>query len=689
MTNSFGGFSGNSNIEAFLSSIEAEFVAMVVSNSVILEAYQRRTTDVINIAIRQVYPRIGLRLAAAKNLDNSPLFSTLPFTQSQLATVGNSNIRLGVYENVITLMTSDSSPYAQGITNVAASLTAAILIKSIPINNDLKNIDLGEGIEKRAFEDLDRIVDLYKAESGGVKPTQETLLSTESQSLYIALDIDKSTLPATWFNVGTINEIVYIEQSQPSANIRVLDSITIPSNKLAFGWYFISGTEYEDVQSTDTDSLVPKVTILPPLEGCFLVNSGDTSEAIISNFADNLNDAGLSRNTNVIASPNLGLLTSTSISLPKKKLYPDEIDKTYDKKVAFFKLQTKLDYLNFTPRRRSSIVNRELIILRFFTLDKVNLAQSKLANNTAFTGVTFTYTNEWDNSTNYEIGNITDYNSKVYVCKQLSTNNIPSISTDYWVSLFADSDELANYKSISQDYIEGLVYGLANNFTTLDKKGPKSILLDVEKGDLKIVSSNSKLTKDTNIINTFYFKLSDPLVLVSGILKLRVSSTKLLDVPEIFSFLNPIDKTLDITLINATAEDVALEILKAVYQISQYTNILSALVYPYALEFTAFKRTKEEVQEVIDIIQIPPGLDIATGTSIIEKTPYKNKARSLVIEAINIPSQLRRHVTIDSCSGTKVNSGQVVLLQEDKSLQTVKDKLNFLYQTKTGGYWYV
>ena len=688
MTNSFGGFSGNPDIESFLNSIKADFVSMVTSNSVILESYQRKQDEVIRIALKQVYPRIGLRLSAAKNLDNSPLFSTLNYTQSQLATASNTNIRLGLYENVVTLMTDASSIYSQGITNVAASLTAAILIKSIPINNDIKNIDLGDGIEKNAFADLDKIVELYRGNEAS--NTNNALLPTNfEESIYIALDIDKTTLPASYFNVGEVNEVINIEKAYPSANVRALNNLTIPSNKLAFGWYYISGTEYEDVQSTDVDSLVPSVRILPPLEGAFLVNNNDTSEDIIFNLANELNDAGLSRDTNVIASPNLGSLTSTSVVLPKKKIYPDEVDKSYDKKIASFRLQTKLDYLNFTARRRSSIVNRELIILKFFTLDKVSLAQTKLAANISFTGTTFTYIGNWTNSTNYEKGNIVDYNSKVYVCKQSSTNNIPSTSTDYWFSLFANSEELAIYRGISQDYVEGLVYGLTNSFTNLDKKGPKSILLDVEKGDLKIVSSTSNVTKDTNSINTFYFKLSDSSVLVSGVLKLRVSSTKLLDVPEIFSFLNPIDKTLDITLTNATAEEVAVEILKAVYQISQYTDVLSALVYPYALEFTAFKRTKEEVQEVIDIVQVPSGLDVATGSSIVEKTPYKNKARSLVINAIVIPSQLRRHALIDNGSGTKVNSGQVVLLKEDKSLKAVKDKLNFLYQPRSGGYWYV
>ena len=228
MTNSFGGFSGP-DIEDFLSSIQSDFVSMVTSNSVILNSYQSKQDEVIRIASKQVYPRIGLRLAAAKNLDNSPLFSTLNYTQAQLASVSNSNARLSLYANVVTLMTDVSSPYSQGITNVAASLTAAILIKSVPINNDLKNIDLGDGIEKSAFADLDRIVELYTGSSDTSLPL------TLEESIYLTLDIDKSTLPASYFNVGSVNEIIDIEKSQPAANVRTLDSLTIPSDKLAFG----------------------------------------------------------------------------------------------------------------------------------------------------------------------------------------------------------------------------------------------------------------------------------------------------------------------------------------------------------------------------------------------------------------------------------------------------------------------
>jgi len=685
MVNSFGGFSGNPDIEAFVNSISTDFVNMVVSNSVILESYQRRPNDVINIAIRQVYPRIGLRLAAAKNLDNSPLFATLAFAQSQLASPGNDGLRHTLYENIIRLMTDVSSPYSEGITNVAASLTAAILIKSIPINTDIKNIDLGENIEKRAFEDLDRIVELYKGNELNVAASTINTETTLQQSIYISLDIDKTTLPANWFNVGNVDERIVIEQAYPSANVKILESLTISSDKIAFGYYFISGTEFESVSSTDTGFLNPELTIFPPLEDTFTIKSGDTSEDIITNLADSLNDAGLTRDTNIIAAPNLGTLLSTSISTFKQKLYSNEVDKTYDRKPATFKLQPRIDYLSFSPRRVSSVINRELIILKFYTLDKVSLATTKLSQ---LNIPSFTYIGTWDNSTNYSIGNIVDYNSRSYVCKQDSLDNVPNSSADYWELLFSPHENLSTYRNISQDYVEGLLYGLENDFTKLDKLGPKSLLLDVKEGTLKTIGGRESSAASNSLINTFYFKLEEGFTSVTGLLKLRCASTKLTDVPEIFSFLNSTDKTLDINLVNATAEDVALEVLKAVYTISQYTDVLSALVYPHALEFTAFKRTKEEVKEVIDILQIPEGLEIATGTSLIERTPYKPKPRSLIVDAVLIPTSLRRHPTIDGGNSNGKLGAEKVNFTPNSTIQAIKDKISFTQQ-KGIGYWYV
>ena len=680
MTNSFGGFSGNPDIENFLASIETSFVNMVISNSIILKSYQGKAQEVLSIATKQVYPRIGLRLAAAKDKDNSPLFAASPFSQSQFASSGYDLNRINLFENVLRLMTNEYSPLSQGITNVAASLTAAILIKSIPINGDIKNIDLGEGIEKRAFEDLDRIVEIYSVDKSiNDDDTDTKKLEETQQSIYVSLDIDKTTLPANWFNVGKLNEEINIDQSQPNANVRTLDSLSIPSDKLAFGWYFVSGTEFESIpENVPNETIVPELTIYPPVEGAFLVKDGYTQDDIISVLADYINDAGLERDTNVIVSPNNGDLITEDTHLAKKKLYLNEADKSYDKKIASFKLQHRINSLTFDSRRKSSVVNRELIIIRFFTLDKVILAQQKLKENSEFDQTLFTYIGDWQDDLVYSKGDLVNIGSYIYIAKDTTIDNYPLQSPDFWFLLYSDTEDLVLYKSFASDYIDGLVYGLNNSYTLLDKKGPKSVLLSVKDGDLKVINARSSLAGERNsVIDTFYFRLAEGVTSVSGTLKIRVASTKLSDVPDIFSFLNPFDQTLDVVLENASAEDVALAVLKAIHLIGQYTDVLSGLVFPYALQFTAFKRTNNEVKEVIDILQVPDGLEVATGTSEVEKTPYKNKPRSLIIIAVPMPNAVRAQAQAEE-DMNGVNALSATKFKTNSLLQYAKDRINFL-----------
>ena len=672
MVNSFGGFSGNSNIENFLSSIETLFVNMVVSNSIILREYQKKPKEVLAVASTQVYPRIGLRLAAAKNLDNSPLFATNPVTQSNLASNGHSSARLNLFENVLRLMTDESSPLSQGITNVAASLTAAILIKSIPINSDIKNIDLGENIEKRAFEDLDRIVEIYSIDKSSLTDNVQRT-DIQEHSIYIALDIDKATLPERWFNVGNINEQLSIEESQPNANVQVLDYLSIPSNKLAFGWYYLSSTEFNTTTTNITNTV--ESSLYPPLEGVFLIKDQSTSEDILNLLSEYINDAGLERDTNIIASPNSGDLTLEQITISKKRLYPNSVDKTYDKKKVIFDLHQAVHSLTFKPRRVSPIVSKELVIIQFYTLDKVDFTKVKVKENNLLINE-ITYKEEWDANLTYEPGDLIDIGSYLYLCLQECSEEYPLNNEEYWFPILVEPDEIIPYRKTAQSYIEGLIYGLDKRYPLLDKKGPKSLLLSVENGNLNLINSRDKQSTDF-FVDTFYFKLADKIESISGLLRLRVASTKLRDVPDIFQFLNPIDQTLHITFDKASPEEVALQILKAVHLISEYTDVLSGLVYPHALQFTAFKRTKEEVREVIDILEVPLGLEIATGSSEIEKTPYRVKPRSLIISAIPIPNSLREQ-QIEDEKMNDVNDIAVSKFKSNTLFQSVKDRLNFL-----------
>jgi hypothetical protein len=690
---SFGGFNGNPEISLFLESITIQFVEMVVSHSILLKDYQRKSTDLINVATRQVYPRIGLRLAAAKNKDNTPLFAEngASPSQSQLASEGYDTVRVGLYNNVIRLMTDATSPYSEGITNVAASLTAAILIKQLPLNGDIKNIDLGIEIEKQAFGDLDRIVTIYTADKTAMVAVDLPSANLSNQAFYIALDVDKATLPVSYFNVGSVDERVIIEQSQPAANIASLDYLTISPDKVAFCWYFVSGTEFESIDlvssSNTSTSTTPSLTIYPPIEDAFFVKDGYAADDIISLLAEVINDAGLGseRESNVICSPNRGELGLSYVTLPRKKLYPDEADKTYDRKLASFRMLQRVNHLTFDVRRVSSIVNRELIIIRFFTSTKVEIARAKKEVDSTFDTVVFSYEGTWNNTTAYTKGQIVDLYNKSYICNVDSTGNNPSnrqLSAFYWDVLYSDASDLIPYRSISQDYIEGLIYGLNKSYTYMDSKGPKSIILSVQNGSLKVVTSNTtgtaKATTEKYVIDTFYFRLEEGVFSVSGVLKIRLSSTNLKAVPDIYPFLNPLDGTITVNLNTVSAEEAAVEILKVIYQVSQYTDVLCGLAFPNALQFTAFKKTNNEVKEVIDIIEVPAGLEIATGSSLVTVTPYKSKPRSLIVTATSIFDNGASASSSAVVTNGDYGTASAVHVKKNAAMQSVYDKINFL-----------
>ena len=683
---SFGGLNNNPDISSFLNSITNQFTEMVISYSILLKPYQSKQSDIINIATRQVYPRIGLRLAAAKDIDNTPLFVQfgVPSTQSQMASTGFDSIREGIYQNVITLMTDTSSPYSEGVTSVAAAITAAILIRQLPINGDIKNIELGNQIEKIALEDLDTITKVYTQTKTTALATTISAETKTAQTLYVALDIDKTTLPDTYFNVDPIIETLSVEVSYPNANVLTLDSLTIPTDKLAYCYYYISGTEYESVDSQSTlgisTATTPALTIIPPTESAFFIETGYNADDVINNLADALNEAALNsnRDTNVICAPNRGDLSLDYVTFPKKKLYPNEVDKTYDKKLINLRLLQQINFLVFEARRLSSIVSKELIVVRFYTINKIAIASSLLSTNSIFNGTTYTYQGTWNSTTAYTIGQVVDLNNISYVCISNSTNINPysaSNTTTYWTPLYTEASDLIPYNKLAQSSIDGLIYGLNNTYNDLDSTSPASLVITTQHGNLKVVTNNAS-SASKFLVDTFYFQLDTGVISVTGNVKIRLSSTNLDIVPNIFSYIDSTDKCLNIPFTSATAEEVALEVLAAVFTISEYTDVLASLAFPNALQFTAFRRTPAEVKEVIDIIELPVGLLIATGTSLISVTPFKNKARSLIINAIPIPITKLNTSLIDN--NGDYGSASATFVKNPASLQKVYDKLNLL-----------
>ena len=650
----FGGYSfgTDESIGAYLSSNQVGFVDMVVSHNLLLSSYKKpeKIDEVIRIAQRQAYPRIGMILSSAKDNDNSFLFAD------------ETNTYQSIYLNVIEIMTSPDSPFSEGLAGVAARYTAAIMIGYININSDIRNVDMAKHIELEATKDLERIIELIKISDTATLRTTRLSLSNEGgdgTSFYIAMDIDKTSLPSTYFDIGLANEVVYIEDEYSDSNVRTLTNLSIAPSDFAFGHLFYSTME---VESTNIPYSVQET---------FLVNDGDNHLDVIIRLAEIVNqttlglEAGDLVKSNILAAPNKGDYKVNSVLIPKNKLYDYE-DNAFDRKLAEFGLSQQISEVNFRSRRQDPVVSYELIILTFYTISASLVAEQELGND----GI-WDYVGTWDNGTTYNRGDIVTYLDYKYACKVDGTTVLP---TDFnnWQLLLPTKISLLPILDKATNWIEGLVYGVKSNYLDLDVEGPSSLTLVVNENRVESTAATPSTTAEELefVANTFYFKALAP---VSGELKVRISSTNLTEIPELLPLLDA-EGSLVITLNNDSVESVALKFLKAIYSISQPTEVLGALVYPYAVQLTSFKESLEEVREVIDILEVPPGLLIATGTPSHVKTDYYNHPRSVIVPITKLK------VTSSSNTTNPVDEAAVDLLGDAAVISNSKVGISDLLQ---------
>ena len=612
----FGGYSfgTDESIEAYLTNNQVGFIDMVISHNLLLASYKRedKQAEVIRIAQRQAYPRIGMILSSAKDNDNTFLFAD------------DTNSIASIYLNVINLMTSPDSPFAEGLADIAARYTAAILIGYININSDIRNVDMSNHIEEEATRDLERIIELIRVTDSAI--VQESVSNTQEEtpsdtSFYFALGIDKTTFPESYFDTGFADEAVIINEVFPNAQVLQLSSLTIPKGFISFGYVYFSSLE-------NSSSTIPL-----SIQETFLVNTGDDTFDIINKISQiiNQNTIGLQTGdlikSNILAAPDKGELVTETTNIAKNRLYAIQ-NNPFDNKIAQFNINRRVTQIDFKPRRQDPTVNYELIILGFYTAAVELVAREQVNNN-----YTWTYQGDWEAGF-YNQGDIVFYEGFHYGCTITSTNNIPTNFND-WTVLLPDKTSLLPLVDEATNGIEGLLYGTSNRYLDLDEKGPSSRTIVVNEN--RLTSANSVTPggdpeEQEFIANTFYFRTLAP---VTGELKVRISSTNLADKIEILPLLDG-DGNLVIPLLNDEAEDVALKFLKAIYSISQSTEVLGVLAYPNAVQMTSFKESEEEIREVIDILEVPPGLLIATGTPSFVKTDYFNNPRSVVIPITKI-----------------------------------------------------
>lgn len=614
------------------------FIKLVRPLCVLTQGSSFITDDDILFQGYNQFNNIGLVLSAAKDKDNTQLFK-IPTT----------------YQAVLGLMTN--SEYSSGLVNVAAELTAANIIRSLPLNDSLKLIERGNTLETRAYSNLDRIIFLYTSASA---VSTNVSISTSNDFFFFSPDIDRTTLLDSQFDVGLETESVKL------TGVKTVKTLSVDPNQVSFIYYNILKSE-------------PGT---PPLlnEGITIVNNGQDIENFIYQLSSDINtlctnvySTGTATYpfSNLIAEPTRTQNIDSTISIKKSNFYTNTA--TFLNKTATFTLRTFSVYLEFAARRLSTTVSREAITIRPLTIHKAAL----LTPYTSYKGI-------YNTTTLYSLNDVVINNNIGYKVILASPPANSITNTTYWQQLdvsnvsYTSNDLLVRKSTYIKNYVDGLLIGKQTsnyfNYQSLQLEGPLSAIIDVNKGTVS--SASATTTGSTSIdhkveIDTFYFSYSNPLTpycTTAGTLLFRIS-TLFEDVPWI-----PINIEL-----GDQPEDVAFKLLQGIleYRVEQDTKVVGAQIYKDAVYINAYKITNPEVRVVVDIkFENVEGITVASYYHLVAPaiTSYATAPRSVAVT-----TTLR--VTNNPSTDQTINKGASAIdfgSRSNSTMNRVKDKIALL-----------
>lgn len=614
------------------------FIKLVRPLCVLTQGSSFITDDDILFQGYNQFNNIGLVLSAAKDKDNTQLFK-IPTT----------------YQAVLGLMTN--SEYSSGLVNVAAELTAANIIRSLPLNDSLKLIERGNTLETRAYSNLDRIIFLYTSASA---VSANTSISTSNDFFFFSPDIDRTTLLDSQFDVGLETESVKL------TGVKTVKTLSVDPNQVSFIYYNILKSE-------------PGT---PPLlnEGITIVNNGQDIENFIYQLSSDINtlctnvySTGTATYpfSNLIAEPTRTQNIDSTISIKKSNFYTNTT--TFLNKTATFTLRTFSVYLEFAARRLSTTISREAITIRPLTIHKAAL----LTPYTSYKGI-------YSTTTLYSLNDVVISNNIGYKVILASPPANSITNTTYWQQLdvsnvsYTSNDLLVRKSTYIKNYVDGLLIGKQTsnyfNYQSLQLEGPLSAIIDVNKGTVS--SASATTTGSTSIdhkveIDTFYFSYSNPLTpycTSAGTLLFRIS-TLFEDVPWI-----PINIEL-----GDQPEDVAFKLLQGIleYRVEQDTKVVGAQIYKDAVYINAYKITNPEVRVVVDIkFENVEGITVASYYHLVAPaiTSYATAPRSVAVTTV-----LR--VTNNPSTDQTINKGASAIdfgSRSNSTMNKVKDKIALL-----------
>jgi hypothetical protein len=704
---------------------EPEFAKTVRLTSVLLKSNSPISYMDIRRSTEQAYHKIGLLISSAKYSNARANFQ---WTEEDIIAMMTPNGAASSTSSITRL-----GAFSGGIQWAAAQLAASTLVRNIPLNSSLKFVDIGDHLQKSAEEDIERIIKLIDSSIANSSIPSEDLSTKGQAYLYIAHALDLTTIPETLFNIpdkdsNPSSYILPVDLDDPSINssVETVNSLSIPTGHIGICYFYMTGQTFNSDQdlivsrnyssvegapqsskgvSYKIEKAFPLIgTINDPLDPTTPIFNKPTLniDELITQIADEINNETLAISgeyiANILTAPDRGVNKTTIESTTKRELYP--LTNSLKNRRVTFSLYHRINKLSFDVRRYSNKAETEILTIAFYTVPEQSWID---------------YSNQPNNNKNPR-----------------------------------------GLRSAGTLGIQGLIFGSQNSYSSLNNNVPYSALLNVEKGNLAVVSiasdnsggglnptDNIANSADaTNIIDTFYFGYDTPLITpFTKDLTLRVTSTA-------YKQATPLNIIVDLTQQPfslsgpSIGEQIASRVVDAIYNFTRESNnntdtkdnsnILGVLLGDYQrittiinsttgtaseipletkidnttrsefesiqnpistdrdsiagrVQIIAFRYRDEEYKVVVEILNLPENLWVATGNYILRRTQWAEGHR----RAITIETKVLNNsaITVETKS-EELNSVKAsvskVEASKSKLLQSVFDKRNLLEDVKRG-----
>lgn len=698
---------------------EPEFARLVRSSSVLLKQNNPITYDDIRLITPSAYHRVFLRIAAGRNADNTFLYSEADILEMmQPPPTGGT---AGSQERF--------NLYGGDIQWCVAKLVAAQTLRTIPLNGSLKFKDVGDNLEVQALEDIDRIITLLNS---ATVETEPSVIRGEA-NLYIAHSLNLNDLPETGFDIPDPPASPPLTYNNPVAftNVSTTGQILPPSgNEEYYCHVYMSGQS----QAADQDLIWQRDTV--PGKGRPHISSDVsfsikltikiqplwTIDDIITELADAMNSACLSSSasplSNILVAPIRGPRESKSVTVIKGELYPNTaVNKT---RAGVFNLNYRTNRLSFTTRRYSNKVNTEIFTVTFFTIDPGSSPESPddfVGGERSLTSIKNAIRAEEGNGALFILGipgliygensNYSTLGDTVPAGFFLTVDkgDKPSVSIE---SATGSTGELRD--SISGSGAENALdafyfYAPDNTIWPLDpnpnlyelrfRVSSSQYSADPVTTPREVVVNLATIPSVTyvgeyiaeKVVDAFYAFAQTTYSDTDSLNDSSVLAVQLGDYERVETSVNRTDNSaveipLERNMDSFTTQFIGVE------AVNKPTTGEDPWVKDYKagrVQLVGFKYKEQEYKIVVDIVNIPPGLEVAIGNFELRRTTWSNRRRSIQVDlkTLSTNSAVAQQTTAEELASVNASVGKA---EATKSpiLQQVYDKLRLLNEAKKG-----